>query len=141
MSRADKMMTRQASQADLSDAIPLRYGDDPYIWACWLYYEEGRTQFDIAQIMGISRATVNSYLADARSRGIVNISLEPSRLSSLATARELKQHFGLQDCLVVPDDDGSKALIERLGAAGGQALGKLLRSGDTLAVAWGRTVL
>jgi len=141
MSRADKMTTRQASQADLSDAIPLRYGDDPYIWACWLYYEEGRTQFDIAQIMGISRATVNSYLADARSRGIVNISLEPSRLSSLATARELKQHFGLQDCLVVPDDDGSKALIERLGAAGGQALGKLLRSGDTLAVAWGRTVL
>ncbi|WP_341486914.1 bifunctional sugar-binding transcriptional regulator/dihydroxyacetone kinase subunit DhaK [Pararhizobium sp. A13] len=121
--------------------MPLRYGDDPYVWACWLYYEDGRTQGDIAEIMGISRATVNSYLADARSRGIVNISLEPSRLSSLSVAQELKGHFGLNDCLVVPSDDGSRPLIDRLGAAGAQAVAKLLKSGDTLAVAWGRTVL
>jgi len=119
----------------------LRYGDDPYVWACWLYYEDGKTQGDIAEIMGISRATVNSYLADARSRGIVNISLEPSRLSSLSIAQELKRHFGLHDCLVVPSDDGSRPLIDRLGTAGAQAIARLLKSGDTLAVAWGRTVL
>ncbi len=91
--------------------------------------------------MGISRATVNSYLADARSRGIVNISIEPARLSSLAIAQELKRHFGLSDCLVVPNDDGSRALIDRLGTAAAQAISRLLKSGDTLAVAWGRTVL
>lgn len=121
--------------------MPLRFGDDPYVWACWLYYEDGRTQGEIAEIMGISRATVNSYLADARSRGIVNISLEPSRLGSLSIAEEIKRHFGLQDCLVVPSDDGARPLIDRLGVAGAQVLGKLLKSGDTLAVAWGRTVL
>ncbi|TXI02170.1 MAG: dihydroxyacetone kinase subunit DhaK [Rhizobium sp.] len=126
---------------DATDAMPLRYGDDPYVWACWLYYEDGKTQGDIAEIMGISRATVNSYLADARSRGIVNISLEPSRLSSLSIAQELKRHFGLHDCLVVPSDDGSRPLIDRLGTAGAQAVTRLLKSGDTLAVAWGRTVL
>lgn len=136
-----KLTAGKTGQTDVADAMPLRYGDDPYVWACWLYYEEGRTQHDIAEIMGISRATVNSYLADARSRGIVNISLEPSRLSSLAIAQELKRHFGLQDCLVVPSDDGSRTLIDRLGTAGGQAMAKLLKSGDTLAVAWGRTVL
>ena len=91
--------------------------------------------------MGISRATVNSYLADARARGIVNISLEPSRLSSLSIAQELKRHFGLHDCLVVPSDDNARPLIDRLGGAAAQALAKLLKSGDTLAVAWGRTVL
>ncbi|MFB2565748.1 bifunctional sugar-binding transcriptional regulator/dihydroxyacetone kinase subunit DhaK [Rhizobium sp. IMFF44] len=126
---------------DATDSMPLRYGDDPYVWACWLYYEDGKTQGDIAEIMGISRATVNSYLADARSRGIVNISLEPSRLSSLSIAQELKRHFGLHDCLVVPSDDGSRPLIDRLGTAGAQAIARLLKSGDTLAVAWGRTVL
>ncbi|QRM57973.1 bifunctional sugar-binding transcriptional regulator/dihydroxyacetone kinase subunit DhaK [Sinorhizobium sp. BG8] len=141
MSPSGKTTGSKVSQAESFDAMPLRYGDDPYVWACWLYYEEGRTQHDIADIMGISRATVNSYLADARSRGIVNISLEPSRLSSLAIAQELKRHFGLHDCLVVPSDDGSRALIDRLGTAGGQAVAKLLKSGDTLAVAWGRTVL
>ena len=121
--------------------MPLRFGDDPYVWACWLYYEDGRTQSDIAQIMGISRATVNTYLADARDRGIVNISLEPERLGSLLLAKELKRHFGLNDCLVVPSDDGARPLIDRLGAAGGQALSRMIRSGDTLAVAWGRTVM
>ena len=27
---------------------PLRFGDDPYVWASWLYYQEGMTQNDIA---------------------------------------------------------------------------------------------
>ncbi|HTO34581.1 MAG TPA: bifunctional sugar-binding transcriptional regulator/dihydroxyacetone kinase subunit DhaK [Pararhizobium sp.] len=123
------------------DAMPLRYGDDPYVWACWLYYEDGMTQGDIADAMGISRATVNSYLAEARERGIVNISIEPARLASLTVAQELKRHFNLVDCLVVPSDDNARPLIERLGGAGAQALQRLLKSGDTIAVAWGRTVL
>lgn len=126
---------------DATASIPLRYGDDPFVWACWLYYEDGMTQSDIAETMGISRATVNNYLAEGRERGIVNISIDPARLSALTIARELKQHFGLHDCLVVPSDDGSRSLIDRLGVAGAQAMQKLLKSGDTLAVAWGRTVL
>ncbi|GAC1045418.1 bifunctional sugar-binding transcriptional regulator/dihydroxyacetone kinase subunit DhaK [Rhizobium sp. No.120] len=140
-SSVGKNSASKAGVPDATDSMPLRYGDDPYVWACWLYYEDGKTQSDIAEIMGISRATVNSYLADARSRGIVNISLEPSRLSSLSIAQELKRHFGLHDCLVVPSDDGSRPLIDRLGTAGAQAIARLLKSGDTLAVAWGRTVL
>lgn len=133
--------TARTGADPVTEPIPLRYGDDPYVWACWLYYEDGMTQGDIAETMGISRATVNSYLADARARGIVNISIEPSRLSSLTIAQELKRHFGLHDCLVVPSDDNARPLIDRLGTAGAQALQRLLKSGDTLAVVWGRTVM
>ncbi len=131
----------KTSLPDALEAMPLRYGDDPYVWACWLYYEDGMTQGDIADAMGISRATVNSYLAEARERGIVNISIEPGRLASLTVAQEIKHHFGLVDCLVVPSDDDARPLIERLGMAGAQALRRILKSGDTLAVSWGRTVL
>lgn len=131
----------KTNASETFDGMPLRYGDDPYVWACWLYYEDGMTQGEIAEAMGISRATVNSYLAEARERGIVNISIEPARLASLTVAQELKHHFGLVDCLVVPSEDGSRPLIERLGLAGAQALQRLLKSGDTLAVSWGRTVL
>jgi len=127
--------------AQAPDAMPLRYGDDPYVWACWLYYEDGLTQGDIAEVMGISRATVNSYLADARDRGIVNIAIEPARLASLTVAQALKRHFGLADCLVVPSEDTARPLIDRIGVAGGQALHRLIKSGDTVAVSWGRTVL
>jgi len=140
-SSTKKALDNKISLVDAPSPMPLRFGDDPYVWACWLYYEDGRTQGEIADIMGISRATVNTYLADARSRGIVNISLEPERLGSLSLAQELKRHFGLDDCLVVPSDDGARSLIDRLGTAGGQALSRIVKSGDTLAVAWGRTVL
>lgn len=140
-SPSQKNASARSSAGDASESIPLRFGEDPYVWACWLYYEDGMTQGDIAETMGISRATVNNYLAEARARGIVNISIEPSRLSSLTIAQEIKRHFGLHDCLVVPSDDDARPLIDRLGVAGAQALQKLLKSGDTLAVAWGRTVM
>ena len=72
-------------------APPLRFGDDQYVWASWLYYQEGMTQNDIAQAMGISRATVISYLNEARERGIVNISIEPGRLASLTLMLRLRE--------------------------------------------------
>jgi dihydroxyacetone kinase-like protein len=127
--------------AQVPDGMPLRYGDDPFVWACWLYYEDGLTQGDIAAVMGVSRATVNSYLAEARERGIVNIAIEPARLASLTVAQELKRHFGLVDCLVVPSEETGKPLIDRIGAAGAQAMQRLIKSGDTIAVSWGRTML
>ena len=121
--------------------LPLRFGEDPLVWACWLYYEDRLTQGEIAEVMGISRATVNAYLAEARERGIVNISLDPKRLAALTVAEELKRHFGLHDCFVIPDPVAARPAIDRLGAAGAQALGRMVRSGDVIAVVWGRTVM
>ncbi|TLP45914.1 bifunctional sugar-binding transcriptional regulator/dihydroxyacetone kinase subunit DhaK [Cohaesibacter sp. CAU 1516] len=127
--------------SDDDTAMPLRFGRDPLLWASWLYYEEGMTQSDIARIIGVSRATVIAHLAEARTRGIVNISIETNRLRSLSVSKALKDHFGLKDCLVIPGEGGERSLIERLGAAGAQVLQTLLKSGDTIGVGWGRTVL
>jgi len=120
---------------------PLRFGDDPYVWASWLYYQEEMTQNDIAETMGISRATVFAYLSEARQRGIVSISIEQGRLASLTLAQLLKSHFGLRDCFVVPNGTDDQTLGARLGAAGALTLRKFLKSGDTLAVSGGRTVM
>ena len=89
----------------------------------------------------MSRATVIAYLNEARERGIVNISIEPARLASLSLAQALKSHFNLRDCLVVPNNGDDRALARQLGAAGALALRKYLKSGDTLAVTGGRTVM
>lgn len=133
----------KATGTDEGGAIvmPLRYGDDPLLWAAWLYYEEGLTQGDIAERMGLSRASVNAYLADARTRGIVNIEITQDKFRSLTIAQALREHFNLQDCLVIPTEGGERSLIARLGDAGARALKRFVRSGDTVAVTWGRTVL
>ncbi|MDQ0467760.1 bifunctional sugar-binding transcriptional regulator/dihydroxyacetone kinase subunit DhaK [Labrys wisconsinensis] len=124
-----------------AEAIPLQFRDDLLLWAGWLYVHDGLTQNDIAKVMGISRATVNGYLAEARTRGIVSLNIEPSRLGALGIAQALKQRFRLAECIVVPEDDGSRPLVKRLGEAGAGVLRSLLRPGDTLGVAWGRTVM
>ncbi|MEE2860778.1 MAG: bifunctional sugar-binding transcriptional regulator/dihydroxyacetone kinase subunit DhaK [Pseudomonadota bacterium] len=120
---------------------PMRFGEDPLLWAAWLYYEEGLTQGDIATRMGVSRATVNAYLAEARTGGIVTIEIDPDRFRSLSIAQALHDHFGLMDCLVIPSSGSESPLIDRLGVAGAQVLSRLAQSGDTVAVTWGRTVL
>lgn len=120
---------------------PLSFHEDPLLWASWLYYEEGLTQNEIATAMNVSRVTVNGYLADARANGIVNISISSERFKSLSIALQLKDHFGLDETLVVPGVGGERSLIDRLGAAGAQALERLIRSGDTVGITWGRTML
>ena len=99
------------------------------------------TQSDIAQTMGVSRATIIAYLTEARERGIVNISIEPGRLASLTLAQSLKSHFNLRECFVIPNGVDDRSLCDRVGAAGALALRKFLKSGDTLAVTSGRTVM
>lgn len=131
----------KTADADTLTPMPLRYGDDPLLWAAWLYYEEGLTQSDIAEKMGLSRASVNAYLADARTRGIVNIEIAPEKFRALSIAQALRDHFNLQDCLIIPTEGDERPLIARLGAAGAQVLRRFVKSGDTLAVTWGRTVL
>tara|TARA_R110000751_G_scaffold34382_3_gene85208 strand:+ start:13106 stop:15160 length:2055 start_codon:yes stop_codon:yes gene_type:complete len=120
---------------------PLRFGDDLLLWAAWLYYEEGLTQGEIAAHMGVSRPSVNAYLADARVRGIVNIEIDPERFRALSIARDLQEHFGLDDCFVIPSEGRDSPLVNRLGAAAAQVLSRIIRSGDTIAVTWGRTML
>ncbi len=141
MARKSGPRANPSSERQSGSHLPLRFGGDPLLWAAWLYYEEGMTQGDIAVAMGVSRPTVNAYLADARARGIVSIEISPEKFRQLSLAQSLKEHFGLADCLVIPSTGGERTLTERLGAAGAQVLNLHAQSGDTIAVTWGRTML
>lgn len=132
---------KRSATADGTRRPPLKFGEDPVLWAAWLYYEEGMTQSDIAATMGLSRPTVITYLSEARERGIVNISIAVDRLRSLSLAQQMVDHFGLRDCLVVPTTGGQRSLIDRLGDAGARTLGWHLRPAQTVGIGWGRTML
>lgn len=123
-----------------AEPIPAPFRDDPLLWAGWLYAQDGMTQDAIAKVMGVSRATVNGYLAEARARGIMTLSVDPALLSGVRIAGALKRRFGLSECIVVPADDGDRPLALRLGEAAAGLLRVMLRPGDVVGVAWGRTV-
>jgi DNA-binding transcriptional regulator LsrR (DeoR family) len=122
-------------------AAPLEFGGDPVVWAAWLYYEERMTQEEVAERLGVSRATVVNVLQDARDRGIVTIAVSPKHLQSVRLAHSLCSLYGLERCVVVPDDGGRRSDFERIGQAGARVLNEILDPADVLGVAWGRTVL
>ncbi|MET1027053.1 MAG: sugar-binding transcriptional regulator [Dongiaceae bacterium] len=121
--------------------VPGRFNCDPIIQAAWLYYHDNLTQQEIADILGVSRATVINYLNAARDQHVVSVSVKPEAMNTVSLAQELCGQFGLEDALIVPDDGGHGNLIDRIGAAAAHYLGHTCQSDDIIGVAWGRTVL
>ena len=114
-------------------------GDDTIIEAAWLYYNDRLNQIEIAERLGVSRATVVNYLQEARERGFVQITMSPEAFSTHRLALDLKDRFGLAGALVVPDGDGHQ-VAERVARGAARWLPSMLAPGDRLGVAWGKTI-
>ncbi|MHA1524041.1 MAG: sugar-binding transcriptional regulator [Alphaproteobacteria bacterium] len=132
---------RSTTVADASARVGV-YGYNPVVRAAWLYYQDGMTQSDIADILGVSRTTVVNYLQEARDLGVVTIRVSHDVVASVRLAQELRDKFGLADAVVVPDGrrGDAKGATARIADAGGDYLLELLREGGILGVSWGRTV-
>jgi DNA-binding transcriptional regulator LsrR (DeoR family) len=139
----DASVTRRPSlrirRKDL--AVPVEFGGDLLVWAAWLYYEEQMTQEEVAERLGVSRATVINFLQEAREQGIVSISIGAEHLQSVRIARRLATRYGLASCLVVPRGHPDTPDYEQIGRAGARLLTQILGPDDVLGVSWGRTVL
>ena len=77
-------------------------GESIVIEAAWMYYHDGLNQSEIAKLLQVSRATVVNYLQEARERGYIRISLEPTVFTSHQLAQDLRDKFGLQAAFVLP---------------------------------------
>lgn len=124
---------------------PANFGEDAVAWAMWLYYGEGRTQNEVAQTLGVSRASVANYLSEARRRGLVSINIVPDLLSGVELGRTLAARYGLAGAHIIPAGaPGQQDLADlrrRLGIAGSHVLRPRLGGKTVLGVAWGRTML
>ena len=130
---------RPPEAAARSASVPAEF-DDPLTWVAWLYYADQLTQTEIADILKVSRATVVKLLQDARERGIVTIRLNIEASTRTQLSRAIAQKYGLEAVHLIPALRRGP-LPARLGDAGARVLADLLRPGDIIGVAWGRTVL
>lgn len=116
-------------------------GESIVIEAAWMYYHDGLNQSEIAKLLQVSRATVVNYLQEARERGYIRISLEPSAFTSHQLAQDLRDKFNLQAAFVLPTGINTpEESLMRVARGAAEWLPSLLASGDRLGVAWGRTV-
>ncbi len=106
-----------------------------------LYYEQGRTQQEIARATGLSRPTVSRTLDRAKRAGIVQIRILNPAEDAHALARSLAARFKLREVVLADvGPDGDESPRQRVGRKVGEYLQTLLRDGMTLGVTWGKTL-
>lgn len=107
-----------------------------------LYYEENKTQSEIAKIVNIHRSSISRMLKTIRELGIVSISINYDLLPDIALEEKLRNKFNLKQVIVVPvnlnlDSDSKNQIVCNVAA---NALLKNIKDNDVIGVSWGRSV-
>ena len=107
-----------------------------------LYYKDGRTQQDIAERFGVSRATVVNYLRQSREQGLVEIKIKGSAYQGSELVAELRRKYALKEVYITNTDHKRNDHEAHLSTArlAAKAFEGLLKNGDVIGVAWGRTI-
>ncbi len=110
--------------------------------AAWLYYMEGLTQAEIASRLKMTRLRVNRLLVEARSSGLVNITINSRLESCVRLERALVAAFGLKQAIVVPGPADPGQTAAQIGKAAGEFVSKIIeeRPSGIFGVGWGGTL-
>lgn len=103
-----------------------------------LYYEENKTQAEIAEQLGVSRSQISRWLQEARDLGIVEIRIHPVWSRVAEWQQRLEQRFpNLKEALVLDrGGQGYMQLVQNLGVLAAGRLAELLEGAKILGIAW-----
>lgn len=93
--------------------IPEEQKIERMITVARMYYENDMTQSQIAKALGISRPLVSVLLTEAKTSGIVKITINDISVNSEKLIKQLKHRFLLKEVILVPDE-GSTGETNRL---------------------------
>jgi len=107
--------------------------------AARLYYEKGKSQDQIAKVLGTSRSNVSRMLSDAKRLGFVQIKIVAPITRHDVLSTQLKKILGIADVQVI-GSDRSETTLTSVGRAAAVALTRSLKPNSTIAISWGRGV-
>lgn len=111
------------------------------IEAAKLYYLLDYNQNQIAAELGISRPTVSRLLQQAKSEGIVQITIKDPTTGIEQLSKDLQKKFGLKKAIVasIPQYE-SDSIKHGLGEKAAEYLYDIVKDGDMIGVTWGTTL-
>lgn len=115
--------------------------DAQAIDAVRLYYEQGLSQSDVADELGVSRPTVSKLIQYAKETGYVEIVINDPREHTDALASQIQERFQLRAVhLAGPPTEDPDVVRDALGRTAARVLGETVGDGDLVGVTWGRTM-
>lgn len=103
-----------------------------------LYYEQYKTQSEIAKIYHISRPLVSRMLKEAREYGIVNIEIRSPFDDSELIRSQLKSMFEIKAVVTVPEESNDNSTNAVLAEKAMEYLHKI--KGKNLGIGWGTII-
>ena len=104
-----------------------------------MYYDENKTQQEIANKLGVSRPSISRLLQKAREEGIVEIKINYE--GSFARLEDtLEKAFGIKEVIITPFDEEGEGLKRLLAEAAAGFLMRALKDRDIIGVSWGTTL-
>nr|WP_263324690.1 sugar-binding transcriptional regulator [Neobacillus sp. Marseille-Q6967] len=106
-----------------------------------LYYNDGLTQAQIAQKVGVSRPVISKLLQRAKDEGIVKVYIKDESVHTVELERELERFFGLADAVVVPNNGLTGEVAKReVGQAGANYISNIMKDVKSIGISWGETL-
>lgn len=106
-----------------------------------MYYNENKTQSEIADYFSTTRFKVSKWIQDARNKNIVEITVHSSNNRNTKLENIFKENFALQNVIIlnnhyIPYED----TLRQLGKLGAEYLNRIITSDSIIGVLWGKTV-
>lgn len=106
-----------------------------------MYYEQGKSQAEIAQKLGYSRSAISRLIAEAHQKGIVQVTVNHPIQRSRYHEQKLIETFDLREAYVLLGSyDQCEPRIRLLGRLGAQVLMENLPEDGLLGITWGYAV-
>ena len=108
--------------------------------AVWLYFVEGHTQNEIANMLGLNRVAVVRLIADARRRNEVRISISAPLAELSGIEQAVQARYDIGRVIAAPVSAAGIDPVKVIAAAAGSFINATMRSSMTVGVGWGRTL-
>lgn len=103
-----------------------------------LHYLEGKTQAEVARVLGISRQKVQRMLRQARELGVVEINIRNLNTVSLDLGKRLKNHFKLKEAIIAASHPAETDRRHSVARGAASYLDRHLSDGMVVTVGMGR---
>jgi DNA-binding transcriptional regulator LsrR (DeoR family) len=110
--------------------------------AAWLHFAGGKTQGEVAELLGVQSTKAHRLIAKARADGLIRVFVEGPIGGCIELEEQIKDIYGLSFCEVVPNIDEGPLPLRTLGMAGARFIRGLIEGGkhDLIGIGHGRTL-
>jgi DNA-binding transcriptional regulator LsrR (DeoR family) len=126
----------------MSPALPIDEEAALAARAAWLHFAGGKTQGEVAELLGVQSTKAHRLIAKARAEGLIRVFVEGPIAGCIALEEQIKLQFNLKHCEVVPNIDDGPLPLRTLAMAGARYLRAIIENGayKLIGLGHGRTL-